>query len=78
MKRKIALVIVAILVAATLCGFASHKLYEYRKSDFYYIVDKETGVNYVVFWNSSVVGCPSGICPRYNKDGSLYVSNPKK
>ena len=70
MKRKITLVIVAVLVASMLCGFASHKLYEYTMNDFYYIVDKETGVNYVVY--SEVY--KAGICPRYNSDGSLYVS----
>lgn len=76
MKRKIALVIVAILVVATLCGF-THKLYDYSGNDFYYFVDKETGVNYVVFWNNRVDDGPSGICPRYNRDGSLYVSSKK-
>lgn len=76
MKRKITLVIVAIFVVATLCGF-THKLYEYSRDDFYYFVDKETGVNYVVFVNDRFVGCPSGICPRYNRDGSLYVSKGK-
>lgn len=77
MKRGIVLAVVVVLISAMLCGF-THKLYDYPSSDFYYFVDKETGVNYVVFWNSRVVGCPSGICPRYNRDGSLYVSNPKK
>lgn len=74
MKQKIALVILSILMASMLCGFASHKLYGYSPNDFYYIVDKETGVNYVVF--SEVY--KAGICPRYNRDGSLYVSNLKK
>lgn len=73
MKRKITLVIVAILVAATLCGFASHKLYGYTMNDFYYIVDEETGVNYVVLSDTY----KGGICPRYNRDGSLYVSKGK-
>jgi len=78
MKRGIVLAIVVVLISAMLCGFASHKPYEYRSNDFYYFVDKETGVNYVVFCNNHVVGYPSGICPRYNRDGSLYVSNVKK
>ena len=73
MKRKITLVIIAVLVSAMLCGFASHKLYGYTQPDFYYIVDKETWVNYVVF--SEVY--KAGICPRYNRDGSLYVSKGK-
>lgn len=73
MKKKIALVVITILTTTMLCGFASHKLYEYTPNDFYYIVDKETGVNYVVF--SEVY--KAGICPRYNKDGSLYISKTK-
>ena len=73
MKRKITLVIVAILVAATLCGFT--KFYNAGPGDYYYIVDKATGVNYVVF-EDFANGC-GGICPRYNRDGSLYVSKGK-
>lgn len=73
MKRRIVLLVISILVTLMLCGFASHKLYEYRPDDFYYIVDKETGVNYVVF--SEVY--KAGICPRYNRDGSLYISKTK-
>ncbi len=34
------------------------------------IVDKETGVNYFVKYTDKGVG----ICPRYNADGTLYVS----
>ncbi len=73
MKRKITLVIVAILVAATLCGFT--KFYNAEPGDYYYIVDKATGVNYVVFVDFA--NRCGGICPRYNKDGSLYVSKGK-
>ena len=73
MKRKIALVIIALLVSAMLCGFASHKLYGYTMNNFYYIIDEETGVNYVVLSDTY----KGGICPRYNRDGSLYVSKNK-
>lgn len=37
-------------------------------------VDKETGVNYIVFYDYVGSGCGAGICPRYNADGTLYVS----
>lgn len=73
MKRKIVLVAITVLIASMLCGFASHKLYEYTQPDFYYIVDKETGVNYVVLSYTY----KGGICPRYNRDGSLYTSRIK-
>lgn len=41
--------------------------------DVYTIVDDKTGVNYLVLtrWNT---GGEIAICPRYNADGSLYVS----
>lgn len=38
--------------------------------DIYIFVDKETGVNYIVYEHYD----RGGICPRYNSDGSLYVS----
>lgn len=44
--------------------------------DTLYIVDENTGVNYIVVSGvlySESVGI--AICPRYNADGSLYVSN---
>lgn len=71
--RKFSLMIIVILVTAMLCGFASHKLYGYTRNDFYYIVDEETGVNYVVLSDTY----KGGICPRYNRDGSLYTSRIK-
>lgn len=40
-----------------------------RTKNVYVYVDKETGVNYMVFISSY----KGGICPRYNADGSLYV-----
>lgn len=73
LKRKIVLVAITVLIASMLCGFASHKLYGYTQPDFYYIVDKETGVNYVVLSDTY----KGGICPRYNRDGSLYTSRIK-
>lgn len=73
LKIKIVLVAITVLIASMLCGFASHKLYGYTRPDFYYIVDKETGVNYVVLSDTY----KGGICPRYNRDGSLYISKTK-
>lgn len=35
------------------------------------VVDEETGVNYI-FHTFSDIGC--GMSPRYNADGTLYVS----
>jgi len=39
----------------------------------YSIIDKETGVNYIVLTRWSTGG-EVAMCPRYNADGTLYVS----
>ena len=39
----------------------------------YVYVDKETGVNYIIFDDVY----KGGICPRYNADGSLYIEGVK-
>lgn len=44
-------------------------LTEYRSMNVYTYVDKETGVNYLIY-DGAYAG---GICPRYNADGSLYI-----
>lgn len=33
-------------------------------------IDKETGVNYIIYMGYD----KAGICPRYNQDGSIYIS----
>lgn len=38
------------------------------------IIDEETGVNYVVVSYDDLEGSGIAICPRYNADGTLYVS----
>lgn len=40
----------------------------------YTVVDNETGVNYIVVERSSARGHSVSITPRYNADGTLYVS----
>lgn len=37
-------------------------------------IDKETGVNYIVYKDRDNYALGIGICPRYNADGTLYVS----
>lgn len=38
--------------------------------------DTETGVHYFIYDRTSGNGGMGGICPRYNADGSLYVTAP--
>ena len=40
----------------------------------YNIVDEDTGVNYVVVAQNLYSKPAISMCPRYNADGSLYVS----
>lgn len=42
--------------------------------DTFNVVDEATGVNYVVVGACCSRGHTVTICPRYNADGSLYVS----
>lgn len=44
------------------------------------VIDPVTGVNYFVYRNPENYTMLSGLCPRFNKDGTLYVSEikPKK
>ena len=46
----------------------------YSPNNFYkiYCIDSETGVNYIVFQHYSNGNIAA--CPRYNADGSLYVT----
>lgn len=46
------------------------KIYADFQNYVYVLVDKNTGVNYLVY-NGVYKG---GIAPRYNTDGSLYVT----
>ena len=70
MKRIIIAIIISVLFILGLCGWkkvghenlnmsTAVKIYE----------DEETGVEYIVFH----VGYGTGVCPRYNADGTLYV-----
>lgn len=42
--------------------------------DIYEYVDEETGVHYVIYTKKVYKGGAGGICPRYNADGTLYVT----
>jgi hypothetical protein len=36
--------------------------------------DKETGVHYLIYAADIIEGGMGGMCPRYNADGTLYVT----
>lgn len=37
-------------------------------------IDPQTGVNYLIYSVQTATGGLGGICPRYNADGTLYIS----
>lgn len=84
MKLKL-LLVVLVVTASLLCagcvspddeGFINGKTFDKIDSSFFVklYVDKETGVNYLFFQEGMRSG-QSGVTPRYNQDGSLYVSD---
>lgn len=80
-KFIVILTVVLVILGVASCGGAN-ALGEYESPflvdiipiaffrDSAFIIDKETGVNYICV--SGMNGL--GICPRYNADGTLYVS----
>lgn len=82
MKKLIIVLIIAVSFMLGACVSASASAEQegslkiYRQSEVAQyktlnVVDHETGVNYVVFVCSEV---GVAICPRYNADGTLYLS----
>lgn len=71
MKKYIVVIITAVLFILMLCGWkrVNHKNLDALTSISIY-EDEETGVEYIVFH----VGYGTGVCPRYNADGTLYIS----
>ena len=68
--RKILVFIMCALMILGLAACASEAQNVDLHGSYRTYVDEETGVNYMIFSGSS----GGGICPRYNADGSLYVS----
>lgn len=74
MKKAIICVLLIFALALTGCESSENtenesELSEYSNSVYLYI-DDETGVEYLIF--NSIYG--GGMCPRFNADGSLRVS----
>lgn len=82
---KVSLIGIAILVLLILCscGKAEAKVTQHTSNfNLDYITtsqdveeyrDRETGVHYLVYRDTSSYAGMGGICPRYNADGTLYV-----
>ena len=75
-KNKVAICATIVLCTALMgssCEGRDTKIASEGNCSIRYVVDQETGVNYVYYSSHG------GITPRLNADGSLYVSevNPK-
>ena len=78
-KKIICFILTLTIVMFTACGNTDAKLksqfiqeYDYYKNNglFDIVIDKETGVNYIIFRSDS----KAGMTVRLNKDGTPYVS----
>lgn len=70
MKKFIA-IILCVLIVCGLCGWTKVDSKNLNSmTNITVIVDDETGVEYIVFGGYN----RGGICPRYNADGTLRVS----
>ena len=78
-KKIICFILTLTIVMLTACGNTDAELksqfiqeYDYYKNNgmFDIVIDKETGVNYIIFEGYK----KGGITPRYNADGTLYTS----
>ena len=89
MKRKLILLTLLLSLGFFICGCGTNKNVSDDMSNniesnylgnildngyrVHTVIDKETGVNYIILtrWRT---GGEITMCPRYNADGSLYVS----
>ena len=62
-----------IIICILLTIFMSAFRYNHISPPYIYI-DEDTGVNYLVY----AAGYKGGICPRYNSDGSIYITDLEK
>lgn len=52
---------------------SSNDVNQYTTYLVFVYVDNDTGINYLIFFEHLGYAGMSGICPRYNVDGTLYV-----
>lgn len=77
MTGKVLAIILTVALILCLAGCETtadaneYQRFTHWSSNLSITVDKETGVNYIVYLDHRT---GSGICPRYNADGTLYVS----
>ena len=73
-KKIICFILTLTIVMLTACGNTDAenktKYIQDYNSEFNVIIDKETGVNYIIFRSDS----KAGMTVRLNKDGTPYVS----
>ena len=68
---KKALVLLSVVISFTVgCSTTAKTQLEYSNSNCRTVVDYSTGVNYIIYDNTG----RAGMCPRYNADGTLYVT----
>ena len=69
--KKVLILVMCLVMVLVMMGCGDSEPNEVNASGLYAIyVDEDTGVNYI-FYKSGYGG---GLSPRYNADGTLYVS----
>lgn len=71
MKKIICVVLIIVTMAMMLCGCGSDSREQTGDFNISIWKDKKTGVQYVCY----STGYGGSICPRYDKNGELYVEN---
>jgi len=68
--KKLLAIIMCLLMTVGMAACASEIQKVDLRGRYSTYIDEETGVNYMIYFDSN----GGGICPRYNADGTLYVS----
>ena len=76
MKKITAIILIVALILCvagceTTADAEEEKMFTRHNAYLSITVDKETGVNYIVY---EYYHTGASVCPRYNADGTLYVS----
>lgn len=69
--KKVLILVLCLVLVLVMMGCGNSEANEVKPSRHYSIcVDEDTGVNYIFY----KAGYGGGLSPRYNADGTLYVS----
>lgn len=71
MKRVLCIALIAILLLF-LCSCGGEDMEKSTNDDIKFWTDRETGVQYIIYYESGGYSGYGGITPRLNSDGTLH------